>query len=195
MFLIVTMPHACWFLWRANYIEDFSWRLRFQFGSAFWRFVLREVYFEGPNCVWRALKTSILNIDCQEENEVLCRATSHEPRAMTVKLWGPQRKCPKAIPTHLQNHAVWSRILNQMLFQYISIHMEIHINSKKNLGIFNMRRKIHEQLLTCIVPPLIISSKEDWSTMLAPLRILTTRLVTLPHQEFDVWQDDFQVKP
>ena len=73
--------------------------------------------------------------------------------------------------------------------------MEIHINSKKNLGIFNMRRKIHEQLLTCIVPPLIISSKEDWSTMLAPLRILTTRLVTLPHQEFDVWQDDFQVKP
>jgi hypothetical protein len=26
-------------------------------------FVLREVYFEGPNRIWKALKTSILNID------------------------------------------------------------------------------------------------------------------------------------
>ena len=34
----------------------------FQFGIAFWRVVLREVYIEGPNHVWRALKASILNI-------------------------------------------------------------------------------------------------------------------------------------
>ena len=61
LLLVVTMPYACWFLWRADYIEDFKWRLHFQFGVALWRVVLREVYFEGSNRVWRALKTSILN--------------------------------------------------------------------------------------------------------------------------------------
>ena len=62
LLLVMTMPYACWFLWRAYYIEEFKWRLHFQFGSVFWRVVLREVYFEGPNRVWKALKTSILNI-------------------------------------------------------------------------------------------------------------------------------------
>ena len=40
------MPYACWFLWLADYIEDFKWHLDFQFGVAFWRVVLREVYLE-----------------------------------------------------------------------------------------------------------------------------------------------------
>jgi hypothetical protein len=53
---------SLWFLWRAYNVEDFKWRLHFQIGVAFWRVVLREVYFEGPNYVWRALKTSNLNI-------------------------------------------------------------------------------------------------------------------------------------
>ena len=62
LLLVVTMPCACWFLWRADYIEGFKWHLRFQFGVAFWRVVWREVYFEGPDRAWRALKTSIVNI-------------------------------------------------------------------------------------------------------------------------------------
>ena len=62
--LVVTKPYTCWFLRLADYIEHFKWRLRFQFGVAFWRVVLREVYFEGPNHVWRALKTSILKTRC-----------------------------------------------------------------------------------------------------------------------------------
>jgi hypothetical protein len=45
--LVVLMPFACWFLWHAQYIEDFKWRLHFQVGVAFGRVVLREVYFEG----------------------------------------------------------------------------------------------------------------------------------------------------
>jgi hypothetical protein len=69
----------------------------------------------------------------------MCVATkghfTHEPRAVTVKLWEPKRKCPKAVvPTHLQIHKVWSRTLecsvksyvtgafNQMLFQWVLIH-------------------------------------------------------------------------
>jgi hypothetical protein len=50
------------FLWHAIYIEDFKWCLHFQFGVALGRAILREVYFEGPNRIWRAMKTSILNI-------------------------------------------------------------------------------------------------------------------------------------
>ena len=53
--------NALHLLW-AYYNEDFKWRLHVQFGVAFRRVVLREVYYEAPNRVWRALKTSILNI-------------------------------------------------------------------------------------------------------------------------------------
>jgi len=53
-------------------------------------------------------------------------------------LWEPKIKCPKTVPTHLQNEVVWSRdpqvyyevlcnqALNQMLFQWISIHAGPH---------------------------------------------------------------------
>ena len=59
--LVVTVPYASWFLWQADHIEDFKWRLHFQLGVAFWRVVLREVYFERPNHIWSASKTSSLN--------------------------------------------------------------------------------------------------------------------------------------
>ena len=54
--LVVTIPYTCWFLWRVDYIENFKWRLHFQFGVVFWRAILRAVYLERPNCVeghWR----------------------------------------------------------------------------------------------------------------------------------------------
>ena len=41
------MPYVCWFLWWADDIEDFKWRLHFQYGVALWRVALGEVYFEG----------------------------------------------------------------------------------------------------------------------------------------------------
>ena len=53
---------SCGFLWRVDYTEDFS----------IWACVLESyfergtVYFEGPNRVWRALKTSILNTGPRE---------------------------------------------------------------------------------------------------------------------------------
>ena len=94
LLLVVTMPYACWYLWREYYIEDFKWRFLFQFGLAFWRVEMREVYFEGPNRDWRALKTSILNTD----------------------LWAPRRSCPYKFGTHwwltmgmLLMYNVWSR--------------------------------------------------------------------------------------
>ena len=59
--LVVMMPYVFWFLWPADRIEDFKRCLHFRNGVAFWRALLRDVYFEGPNRAWRALKTSILN--------------------------------------------------------------------------------------------------------------------------------------
>ena len=41
------------------------------------------------------------------------------PRAMTMKWCEPIRKCPKAIPRHLQNHVVWARILNCSVKSYV----------------------------------------------------------------------------
>ena len=63
---------------------------------------------------------------------------THEPRAVTVKFGEPERKCPKAIPIHLQNHVEWppifkcsvkskcDRALNHMLSQWIFIHTGSH---------------------------------------------------------------------
>ena len=95
LLLVVTVPYARWFLWRADYTEDFLWRLHFQYGVACWRVVLREVYFEGPNRVWRALKTSILNIEV-----VYFHTSIYLP---TILLhWVPM---PMPMPTHA--HRFW----------------------------------------------------------------------------------------
>jgi len=44
---------------------------------------------------------------------------THEPRAMTMKLSKPKRKSPKAAPTHLHNHVVWSRALKFSTKSYV----------------------------------------------------------------------------
>ena len=49
LLLVVTMPYVCWLLWRANYNEGFEWRLRFQFGVAFWRPISRLKGIEDFN--------------------------------------------------------------------------------------------------------------------------------------------------
>ena len=45
---------------------------------------------------------------------------THEPRAMTMKLWEPKRKCPKAVPTHLQSRVVWSGTLKCSAKSYVT---------------------------------------------------------------------------
>ena len=60
---VITTPYACWFLWCADHIKDFKWLLHFQFEVAFWKVLLREAYFERPNRIRSASKTSISNID------------------------------------------------------------------------------------------------------------------------------------
>ena len=47
LLLVVTMSYTCWFLWRAYHIEDFKWRLIFQF----WACVLKGCF---GGLVWRA---------------------------------------------------------------------------------------------------------------------------------------------
>ena len=129
----MTEPYACWFLWHAYYIEDLKWRPHSQFGVAFWWVVLREAYFEGPNRVWRALKTSILNTGGTTLNLMRCTSwpspdtihmcgalgNLHSPWMMvgdlglvcTRGLDGEVGTCPSNTPLHLpwQNkHSPWS---------------------------------------------------------------------------------------
>ena len=80
--LAVTMPYdCCWFfVWQANCIEDFKWRLHFQDGVAFWRGCFEGRYiFEGPNRVWRASKTSTLNTSSEQPTSWLQITTRGEP--------------------------------------------------------------------------------------------------------------------
>ena len=60
-------------LTRADYSEDLKWRFHFQFGVIFGNLKLKEVYFEGPNRVWRMLKTSNCYSDHQQLNRTPLR--------------------------------------------------------------------------------------------------------------------------
>ena len=51
---------------------------------------------------------------------ILGPLSTHEPRAVTIKLWKPIRKCLKAVPRHLQNHVVWSRTFNCSVKSYVT---------------------------------------------------------------------------
>ena len=56
------------------YVEDFKWRLHFQFRVAFWRVVLTEAYFEGPDRVWSLL---CFRFTALQLNSQLVGATSY----------------------------------------------------------------------------------------------------------------------
>ena len=43
----------------------------------------------------------------------------HESRAVTLKLREPQKKCPKAVLTHLHGHVAWSQILKSTVELYV----------------------------------------------------------------------------
>ena len=64
---------------------------------------------------------------------------THEPRAVTMKLWDPKRECPKAVPTHLQNYVVWSRTLECSVKSYVT-------GSQPNA--ISMNESIHARLHT-----------------------------------------------
>ena len=61
---LVTIPYTCWFLWWADCIEDFKWRLHFQFGveGLFWeRYILKgQIAFEGH---WRLQSWTLARVN------------------------------------------------------------------------------------------------------------------------------------
>ena len=78
--LVVTMPCACWFWWWVDYIEDFKWCLHFQFGVAFWKVVLRCIF-------WRA-KSRLKGIeDFNLEHCSACCGGLAEDRRTRTRKW------------------------------------------------------------------------------------------------------------
>ena len=67
--------------------------------------------------LWRF--SSLVDLECT----IFCTLGlfTHEPRAMTMKSWEPKRKCPKAVPTHFQNHVVWSWALKCSVKSYATM--------------------------------------------------------------------------
>ena len=130
------------FLWRACFIKDFKWRSSsFSIWGCvlkglFWeRYILKgQIAFEGH---WR-LQSWTLTASSMWVTKVrgfvwgrewpqwwIMQTESHfthEPRAVTMKLWEPKRKCPKAaVPTHLQHHVVvWSWALKCSVKPYVT---------------------------------------------------------------------------
>ena len=45
---------------------------------------------------------------------------THVLRVVTMKLWEPKRKCPKAVLRRLQTHVVWSRTLKRSVKSYVT---------------------------------------------------------------------------
>jgi hypothetical protein len=45
---------------------------------------------------------------------------THKPRAVTMRLEVPKRKRRKADPIHLQNHVVWSQVLERSVKSYVT---------------------------------------------------------------------------
>ena len=52
---------------------------------------------------------------------ISCVNFTHKPRAVTMNLWEPKRKCPKVVPAHIQNHLAWSRLLKCSVKSYVSM--------------------------------------------------------------------------
>ena len=45
---------------------------------------------------------------------------THEPRALTMRVWEPKRKCPKAALRHLQSHVMWSQTCKCSVKTYVT---------------------------------------------------------------------------
>ena len=96
--------------------------------TKFVRLFIRSVIRKATHSDIKYLMTlsitfSVVSIYCS--NETLSQWIykghfTHEPRVMTMKLWEPERKCPKTVPRHLQNHVVWSQTLKCSVKPYVT---------------------------------------------------------------------------
>ena len=95
--------------------------------------VLKVIYYQYQNCI----------LDCIT-NYCTNGNFTHEPRTVTMKLWEPPKKCPKADLRHLQNHVVWPQILK------FSIYMKPYVTGPSTKCYFNeflfMRALTHDKI-------------------------------------------------
>ena len=78
---------------------------------------------------------------------------THEPQAVTMKLWEPQKKCPKAVPTHLYNHVVWSQTLKCSVKSYVTKpSIKYYINQFLFMRVLTHKNKLNQQLWAFRVP-------------------------------------------
>ena len=108
-------------VWRAKYIEDFNdvfiFYLGLCFKGLFWeRYTLK--HFEGPNCVWRALKTSIWSIVCEYYSVCYFMSSNLLIKFTYKNLW-----CNKQI----YGNAVSNRTSSDLVV-VIEVHVCWHLN-------------------------------------------------------------------
>ena len=74
----------------------------------------------GSQDMFQAIKKYITMCLANRYNRTTKGHFTHPPSAVTTKLWEPKRKWVKVVPNHLQNHAVWSRILQCSVKSYVT---------------------------------------------------------------------------
>ena len=177
LLFVVIMPYACWFLWWADYIEDFKWHLHFQCGVAplhferlFWDLYILSrghrsrsgtnrhfihvgpfpgieisslLYFEGPNRVWRALKTSILNTGSIHPSLVSPTSSDavldHSPGPATPARRWNGRSCPPS-PSTVE---VTEALLRSRLLGLMSAPANPAVTKNGAIGSLYNKRHVH----------------------------------------------------
>ena len=115
--LVVTVPYACWFLWRVDYTEDFKWCLHFNLGlrfeGLFWeRYIVKaQIMFEGH---WKLHSWTLIT------TYVHVRATSHTSQEPWPKNCESPIESVQRPSLHLQHHVVWSWTLKCSVKSYVT---------------------------------------------------------------------------
>ena len=109
LLLVMTVLYACWFLWRANYIKDFKWRLHFQFGIAFWRVLFWErcIFWRAKSCL-----KGIEDFDLQHW---------YQPTKYPFIPDNPSITHPKSIHHYLSRHPIFSAMIGSAVNRSVNI--------------------------------------------------------------------------
>ena len=107
--------HLTYIMWVDGMRELVLLKLRAVLGRSF-----SHPFFKTFECLWQLPTQSH-----GWETPLTHGHFTYGPRAVTMKLWEPKRKCPKAIPTNLQNHVVWLWTLKCNVFMWVFTHDKI----------------------------------------------------------------------
>ena len=84
-----------------------------RFGEDIFTKISFERFWDIWGCMWWLVQRALFDVLSTWGH------LTYEPRVVTMKLWEPEKECPKAVPRHFQNHVVWSQALKCSVKSYV----------------------------------------------------------------------------